>query len=97
MAALYRALAQFPEACGQFFGFRSFSVRVTVIDAVSQRPIARMRELMRLTCVGGTTNLFRFTFGGWLFAYGPDPRWFEEGHVFAHESVRMEDHETSAE
>ena len=95
--ALYRALAQFPEACEQFFGFRTFSVQETVIDAVRQRPIARMRELMRLTREGGATNLFRFTLGGWLFAYGPDARWFEEGHVFAHESVRMQDHETNAE
>ena len=95
--ALYRALAQFPEACEQLFGFRTFSVQVTVIDAVSQRPIARMRELMRLTREGGTTNLFRFTLGGWLFAYGPDARWFPEGHVFAHESIRMQDHETSVE
>ena len=56
--ALYATLAQFPEVCEQFFGFRSFSVQVTVIDAVRQRPITRMRELMRITRAADATDLF---------------------------------------
>jgi len=79
--ALYAALAQFPEVCEQFFGFRSFSVQVTVIDVVRQRPIARMRELMRITRAAGATDLFRFTLGGWLFAYGTDKTWFDATHT----------------
>jgi hypothetical protein len=75
--ALYAALAQFPEVCEQFFGFRSFSVHVTVIDAVRQRPIMRMRELMRLTRAANAATLFRFTLGGWLFAYGTGATWFD--------------------
>jgi hypothetical protein len=91
--ALYAALAQFPEVCEQFFGFRSFSVHVTVIDAVRQRPIARMRELMGIARAAGTTNLFRFTLGGWLFAYGTDTTWFDAAHASADNSVRMQDHD----
>lgn len=95
--ALYRALAQFPEACEQFFGFRSFSVQVTVIDAVRQRPIARMRELMRLTRAGGATSLFRFALGGWLFAFGTETAWRDAAHVPIGDSVRMQDHEARPE
>jgi hypothetical protein len=94
--ALYAALAQFPEVCEQFFGFRSFSVHVTVIDAVRQRPIARMRELMRITRAAGATNLVRFTLGGWRFAYGTNTTWFDAAHTPVSDSVRMQDHATSA-
>ena len=89
---LYSALAQFPEACEEFFGFRSFSVHVTVIDPVRQRPIERMRELVRITEAAGATSLFRFTLGGWLFAYGPDAIWFDAARGLFSDSVRMQDH-----
>jgi hypothetical protein len=95
--ALYSALAQFPEACEQFFGFRSFSVQVTVVDAVRQRPIARMRELMRLTRAAGTTGLFRFALGGWLFTYGTETVWLDAAHAPISDSVRMQDHRANAE
>lgn len=91
---LYSALAQFPEACEEFFGFRSFSVHVTVIDPVRQRPIERMRELMRIAQAAGATNLFRFTLGGWLFAYGPAAIWFDAAHGPSSDSVTMRDHES---
>lgn len=93
--ALYAALAQFPEVCEQLFGFRSFSVQVTVIDAVRQRPIARMRELMRITRAADATDLFRFTLGGWLFAYGTGTTWFDARHLLASDSVRMQDHDVN--
>ena len=90
--ALYAALAAFPDACEQLFGVRTFSVHVTVIDAVRQRPIARMRELMRLTRAAGATHLFRFTLGGWLFAYGAEAAWFDATHAPVGDSVRMQDY-----
>ncbi|HEX6641909.1 MAG TPA: replication-relaxation family protein [Thermoanaerobaculia bacterium] len=92
--ALYAALAQFPEACEQFFGFRSFSVQVTVVDAVRQRPIARMRELMRLT---RATGLFRFALGGWLSAYGTETVWLDAAHAPISDSVRMQNHQPNPE
>lgn len=90
--ALYAALAAFPDVCEQLFGVRSFSVRVTVIDAVRKQPIARMRELMRLTRAAGASHLFRFTLGGWLFAYGTDTTWFDGARTPVRDSVRMQDH-----
>ena len=81
--------------CEQFFGFRSFSVHVTVIDAVRQQPIARMRELMRLARAAGATHLFRFTLGGWLFAYGMDTTWFDATHAPVPDSVCMQDHDAT--
>jgi hypothetical protein len=87
---LYAALARFPEACEKYFGLRSFEVHVSVIDTLKTAPIARLRLLHAAADQSAVPGLFRFTLGGWLFAYPAEKIWLTSPPES--ESVRWQDH-----
>lgn len=78
--ALYSALADFPELCAEQFGIATFRVDVTVIDVVRRTPIARLRSLLDAAEVSARPDLFRFTLGGWAYAYRTAAIWFDANH-----------------
>lgn len=90
--SLYRALAKFPEACEQHFGFRDFTVQVTVTDPHHRAPIRRLRNLIDASRRYGGPDVFRFTLGGWLHAYPSDRIWWDVATPPAHDSVAFFDH-----
>ena len=71
--ALYSKLAGVAE---DVIGVPRFRVDVSVIDVQSNNPIARLRQLMDATNAYGAGDLFRFTLGGWLYAYPNEAIWF---------------------
>ena len=73
--ALYSRLAGVAE---DVIGVPTFRVDVSVIDVQARNPIARLRQLMEATSAYGANHLFRFTLGGWLYAYPKEPIWFSE-------------------
>ena len=92
MVELYSALARFPEACQQYFGLRSFEVHVSVIDTLKRAPIERLRALQAAASMSAAPSSFRFTLGGWLFAFPAEAIWFAERP--RSESVRWRDHQS---
>ena len=86
---LYSALATFPEACQKYFGLRLFEVHVSVIDTLRRAPIERLRVL-QAAAKSAAPDIFRFTLGGWLFAYPTEKIWFAGPPES--ESVRWQDH-----
>jgi hypothetical protein len=90
--ALYSALADFPEVCEQQFGIATFRVDVTVIDQVRRAPIARLRSLLETARSSIRPDIFRFTLGGWLYAYPDAPTWFDVSCPPAHESTGIQHH-----
>jgi hypothetical protein len=96
---LYAALAAFPEACEQHFGFRAFTVRVTVTDPIHRAPVRRLRELLaatRAACGSEIAHLFRFTLAGWLHAYTDAAIWASVGNDLTHDAVRWQEHVLAA-
>jgi hypothetical protein len=91
---LYSALATFPEACQKYFGLRSFEVHVSVIDTLKRAPIERLRALQASANKSAASAIFRFTLGGWLFAFPDQPIWFAPGQMPANDSVRRQDFES---
>lgn len=92
---LYGALAAFPDACEQHFGFRTFSVQVTVTDPVHRNPMQRLVELLTATYRAGgpdSVGLFRFTLGGWLNAAPDEAIWFSPSDVVAHHGLQRSQH-----
>lgn len=71
--ALYSRLAGVAE---EVIGIPTFRVDVSVIDVQARNPIARLRQLMEATNAYGASHLFRFTLGGWLYAFPYHPIWF---------------------
>lgn len=90
--ALYSALADFPEVCKQQFGIASFRVHVTVIDPLRRTPIARLRTLLDAARRAERPDIFRFTLGGWLYAYPAAPIWYVTNCTPHHKSVALRDH-----
>ena len=90
--ALYSALAEFPDVCEQQFGIASFRVHVTVTDPLRRRPMARLRALLETARSAERPDIFRFTLGGWLYAYPAAPIWFGVDHPPAHDSVARSEH-----
>jgi hypothetical protein len=88
---LYSALARFPEACQKYFGLRSFEVHVSVIDTRTTAPIERLRLLQTAANTSAAPDIFRFTLGGWLFAYPDKAIWFASGQSPTNDSVRWQD------
>jgi hypothetical protein len=87
---LYAALASFPEACQKYFGLRSFEVHVSVIDTRTKAPFERLWLLQAAANKSATPGIFRFTLGGWLFAYATEKIWMAGPPESA--SVRCQDH-----
>lgn len=73
--ALYSALAAFPEVCEELFGLPTFRVHVSVTDPLRRSPIARLQALVETARASTAPNVFRFTLGGWLFAFPSGPIW----------------------
>jgi hypothetical protein len=90
--ALYSALAEFPEVCAQQFGISTFRVDVTVIDPLGRAPIARLRSLLDAVRSSMRPDIFRFTLGGWLYAYPNAPMWFDVSRPPDHDSAALCDH-----
>jgi hypothetical protein len=90
--ALYSALAEFPEVCEQQFGIATFRVDVTVIDPLRRAPIARLRSLLDAAQSSIRPDIFRFTLGGWLYAYPNAPIWFDVTRPPDHDSAAWPDH-----
>jgi hypothetical protein len=87
---LYASIASFPEACQKYFGLRSFEVHVSVIDTPKKAPIERLRALQAASDKSAAPGIFRFTLGGWLFAYPGERIWLAGPPAI--ESVRWQDH-----
>jgi hypothetical protein len=70
-------------------GFDTFTVLVTVIDPVNQRPFDRIRALQE---VGAAAPMMRFTLAGWAQADPDAAQWFTPETPIATASTRPEDH-----
>jgi hypothetical protein len=88
----YAALAVMPDVCERLFGFRTFEVWVTVIDARFRHPVRRLRELARVATAGGAASVMRFALGGWVFDAPADAVWFRDGAYAEGDSVRRQNH-----
>ncbi|MEO6323304.1 MAG: replication-relaxation family protein, partial [Thermoanaerobaculia bacterium] len=88
----YAALAVMPDVCERLFGFRTFEVWVTVIDARFRHPVRRLRELARVAAAGGAASVMRFALGGWVFDAPGEPVWFRDAAFSEGDSHRRLDH-----
>jgi hypothetical protein len=94
--ARYDALAQFPDLCIEQFGLSTFRVDVTVIDTEHQDPMQRLRALIDAASIAMHPEVFRFTLGGWLYAYTSENVWFSSERVPANDSLHWPDHRVPA-
>jgi len=94
--ALYDALAQFPDLCTEQFGLARFRVDVTVIDAKHQDPMKRLRAMLDAASSAMHPELFRFTLGGWLYAYTSENLWFSSARAPVNDSLHWPDHRVPA-
>jgi hypothetical protein len=93
--ALYSALAEFPEVCGQQFGIATFRVDVTAIDPLRRAPMTRLRSLLDAARPSMRPDIFRFTLGGWLYAYPDAGIWFCTDRPPQSDSAAWSDHAAS--
>lgn len=84
---LYSSLADYPDLCAQHFGIATFRVDVSVIDVARSAPSARLRSLLNAAELSARPDLFRFTLGGWLYAFPHEAVWFRPVHASRPESV----------
>jgi hypothetical protein len=89
---LYAALASFPDVCGKKLGVASFRVDIAVIDVEAQNPMRRLRAMIEAAEASTHPDLFRFTFGGWLYAYTNENVWFSASRVPVKDSIHFPDH-----
>lgn len=89
---LYVALAEFPAVCTTQFGLASFRVDVSVIDAKHHDPMKRLRAMIETAASSTHPELFRFTLGGWLYAFTGEHVWFSCERVPASDSLHWPDH-----
>jgi hypothetical protein len=94
--ALYDALAQFPDLCAEQLGLAAFRVDVTVIDAKHHEPMKRLRAMLDAASSAMHPELFRFTLGGWLYAYTSENVWFSSARVPVNASLHWPDHRVPA-
>ena len=94
--ALYDALAQFPDLCTEQFGLATFRVDVTVIDVKHHEPMKRLRAMLHAASSAMHPELFRFTLGGWLYAYPSENVWFSSARVPIKDSLHWPDHHVPA-
>lgn len=90
--ALYARLAGVSE---QLLGVGRFRVDVSVMDAVSRRPVERLRKLHAATRAYGAADLFQFTLAGWLHADAYRTPWFRESAPTS-DSHKRSDHAPAA-
>ena len=91
----YAQLAHLPVFCRDAFGFETFRVWVTVLDAAHQRPLNRLRALVDLARAGGAADLMAFSLAGWVHAFADHPLWFEGGLMPTHDALAHARHLTS--
>jgi hypothetical protein len=60
----------------ELFGFDTFTVLVTVLDAQNRRPRERLRTLQE---VSAAAPMMRFTLAGWAHALGSGAPWATPG------------------
>jgi hypothetical protein len=65
-------------------------VHVSVIDTLKRSPIERLRALQAAAGMSAAPGIFRFTLGGWVFAYPGEKIWLASPPQTA--SVRWRDH-----
>lgn len=73
----------------ELLGFDSFTVLVTVVDPVSQRPFDRIRALQE---VSAAASMMRFTLAGWAPTHPEAAHWFTPNMPIETSSTRPEDH-----
>ena len=88
----YAELHARPELVERLFGFSSFEVWVTVIDARLREPIRRLEALTTVAIEGGAERIMRFTLGGWLYVFPGEAVWFTDGAVPEGRAVGFGDH-----
>lgn len=89
---LYAGLASFPDIVAKELGVARFRVDVTVIDVERQNPLGRLRALIDAAAASTHPELFRFTLGGWLYAYTNENVWFSSARVPEIDSLHFPDH-----
>ena len=94
--ALYDALAQYPDLCVEHFGLAGFRVDVTVIDTARHDPMKRLRAMIDAASSSMHPEIFRFTFGGWLYAYTGENVWFSADRIPVTDSLHWPDHRVPA-
>ena len=92
--ALYDALAQYPDLCAEHFGLATFRVDVTVIDTAHHDPMKRLRAMIDAASSSMHPERFRFTLGGWLYAYTDEKIWFSAERLPVTNSLHWPDHRT---
>jgi alkylated DNA nucleotide flippase Atl1 len=80
-AERYAALAAQPELVRALFGFPSFMVWVTVLDARSGAPHRRLARLVRVAYDAGASEVMAFTLAGWAATTPADAIWFCDARV----------------
>jgi hypothetical protein len=78
-AERYAALAARPELVRELFGFVSFRVWVTVLDARSGAPLRRLARLVHVARVAAASDVMAFTLAGWAASTPAAPIWFCDG------------------
>jgi hypothetical protein len=94
--SLYDALAHFPYDCTEQFGLSRLRVDVTVIDTKRHEPMQRLRAMIDAASASMHPEVFRFTLGGWLYAYTSENVWFSSARVPVNDSLHWPDHRLPA-
>lgn len=78
-AERYAALAARPELARELFGFATFRVWVTVLDARSGAPLRRLARLVHVARAAAASDVMAFTLAGWAASTPAAPIWFCDG------------------
>lgn len=78
-AERYAALAARLELVRHVFGFASFMVWVTVLDARGAAPLRRLARLTRVAYEAGASEVMAFTLAGWAATTPAEAIWFCDG------------------
>lgn len=88
----YAELAARPELCEELFGFPTFAVWVTVLDARFRRPIRRLRALADVARRADAQDFISFTLAGWANDFPGEAIWFCDGATPEVESLAIGSH-----
>lgn len=78
-AERYAAIAARPELARELFGFATFRVWVTVLDARSAAPLRRLARLVHVARAAAASDVMAFTLAGWAACMPAAPIWFCDG------------------